>query len=420
MRSNLTNGNYCAPGGGFAKTSKQSSPALICLAQPLVDISAYMSEEFVKKHDLIHGGWQPAEQKHAPVFAALKNQKDVRYTLGGSTLNSIKVAQKISKKSPGFCGGIGCIGSDEIGKLFRETLHEVNVAPLLITRPKAETGQCAVLIDPKNAERTMITNLGAGRTFCGKDAVVFATEILRCEIMLMSAFFFKNLNGSETLHFMADMLRKSGGAVALSLGASPLWNETGLYRKELEEFLPRTDIVFMNEDEALAYGRTFIPEKLSNEQDELEKCKEIGRYIATLPKEERDIVDKFPARVVVITRGGSAAVLATGDEITTHQPQSIAKELVIDTNGAGDTFCGGFLAALLEGGSYKDGMRLGQHCALKMIQVLGCETDCLGTLTASKFISNSKHGDKRSLHLELEGPRAAINFKPGGQIVVAE
>ena len=57
---------------------------------------------------------------------------------------------------------------------------------------------------------------------------------------------------------------------------------------------------------------------------------------------------KSGERVVVITSGPKPTVIANRHFCKTVNVLPIDQELIIDTTGAGDAFCGGFLASLLQ------------------------------------------------------------------------
>ena len=50
----------------------------------------------------------------------------------------------------------------------------------------------------------------------------------------------------------------------------------------------------------------------------------------------------------------------------------IAKELLVDTNGSGDSFVGGFMAALSQGESVLDCVKAGIALSGHVVQRLGC------------------------------------------------
>lgn len=51
-------------------------------------------------------------------------------------------------------------------------------------------------------------------------------------------------------------------------------------------------------------------------------------------------------RVVVITQGSSETIVAVQGVVRTFPVEKIPNHLLVDTNGAGDAFVGGFIAQL--------------------------------------------------------------------------
>jgi len=128
---------------------------------------------------------------------------------------------------------------------------------------------------------------------------------------------------------------------------------------KLSATLPYTDILFGNEDEASALG-----DKLEWGSD----IKEIARRASVLPK-----ANAIRARTVVFTQGAKPTVVYVGGVfVGEFQPLLLAKEKIVDTNGAGDSFVGGFLAALVQGHSLADSVKAGHYVAYECIQRSGC------------------------------------------------
>lgn len=80
-------------------------------------------------------------------------------------------------------------------------------------------------------------------------------------------------------------------------------------------------------------------------------------------------------RIVIITQGSSATIVASSTSPTSapttksYPVTALKDDEIVDTNGAGDSFCGGFLGALvlgknidecIEAGSKMGAMNLGQ------------------------------------------------------------
>lgn len=90
----------------------------------------------------------------------------------------------------------------------------------------------------------------------------------------------------------------------------------------------------------------------------------IAAEIASLPKQ-----NKFRPRIVIITHGADPTIVVSSDAPTSPKIYPIipvATADIVDTNGAGDSFAGGFLGALVLGKSLDEaiegGHRLGAMC----------------------------------------------------------
>ncbi len=115
-----------------------------------------------------------------------------------------------------------------------------------------------------------------------------------------------------------------------------------LYMKEILEIIEYADCVFGNEDETSAFGR-----KIGLDFTNLH---EVTTYIANLPKK-----DLSKPRIVTTTQGINP-VLCTINNFETGEilkfeteVDVIDKENIMDLNGAGDAFVGGFLSQYVQG-----------------------------------------------------------------------
>ena len=82
---------------------------------------------------------------------------------GGSASNTVATIAQLGWKA----AFIGKIGSDEVGKFYREDLIKNNVKPILLTS-SLMSGWCIVLITP-DGERTFCTYLGAAADLHAED-----------------------------------------------------------------------------------------------------------------------------------------------------------------------------------------------------------------------------------------------------------
>ena len=96
----------------------------------------------------------------------------------------------------------------------------------------------------------------------------------------------------------------------------------------------------------------------------------VAEAIAALPKKGA------AGRIVILTQGSTETVIASTNSPTFTVPVvSIEDHKIIDTNGAGDAFTGGFLAALAAGKTLTVSCEVGHWAAGIIIGHSGCVFD---------------------------------------------
>lgn len=128
------------------------------------------------------------------------------------------------------------------------------------------------------------------------------------------------------------------------------------FQVQLQQVLPYCDLVFGNETEAEAWASaTGYPDKSD--------LGAIAQAIAALPK-----ANPSRPRTVVFTHGAEATIVASSKESEPRvfKVHALKDEEIVDTNGAGDAFAGGFVAGLISGKSLEEcveaGHRMGAMC----------------------------------------------------------
>ena len=123
--------------------------------------------------------------------------------------------------------------------------------------------------------------------------------------------------------------------------------------------MPYVDIFIGNESEAEAWATTHSypdPKDLAG----------IAKSIALLPK-----ANENRPRWVIFTQGALHTVVVTADK--PDQPQifavdPLAEDQIVDTNGAGDAFAGGFLGAIVSGKTLEESVLAGHKLARACVQ----------------------------------------------------
>lgn len=122
------------------------------------------------------------------------------------------------------------------------------------------------------------------------------------------------------------------------------------FKTQLEQVIPLCDIIIGNEAEAEAWANA---SGLPDPKD----LKAVAKAIALLPK-----TNPSRPRTVIITQGAESTILFTSG-VPNHPRvfpvKALTNEEIVDTNGAGDAFAGGFLGALVAGKSLEESVEVG-------------------------------------------------------------
>merc|ERR1712146_873894 len=77
-------------------------------------------------------------------------------------------------------------------------------------------------------------------------------------------------------------------------------------------------------------------------------------------------------RTIVITQGSEPTIVCKNGLVTEYPILALPKEKLVDTNGAGDAYVGGFLAALSKDLTVADCCQAGAYAASVIVQHSGC------------------------------------------------
>ncbi|CAE7781442.1 ADK [Symbiodinium sp. CCMP2592] len=310
-------------------------------------------EDTFDKYGLIPGNAILAEDKHQPLFAELAAKKDVVYVAGGATQNSIRVAQWMIQE-PGKTAYMGCIGEDDFGKKLIDACKKDGVDCKYMIDKTTPTGACAVTI--MNKERSLTTNLHAANNYKASHLQANMDTLKNAKIVYSAGFFITV--SPESIEIASQETLKTGAVYCLNLSA-PFIVQVPPFRAVLEKTLPCCDYLFGNETEARAYA-----EAVGWDTEDVEF---IATRLSLVP-----MAGSKPYRKVVITQGADPTIVAIRGQVTKYPVIALPKEKLVDTNGAGDAFVGGFLAALAKGKDIEACCKAGSYSASVVIQHSGC------------------------------------------------
>jgi len=320
---------------------------------PLLDISAVVEQETLDEWGVKLNDAILAEDKHKPLYTKLATTHDVEYIAGGATQNSIRVAQWMSGVA-GTTAYVGCIGTDKFGAQLEEAAKGDGVDVHYMKQSTTETGTCAVLV--KGGERSLCANLAAANCYDKShfDTPEIQALLAQTKIVYIAGFFLTV--SPPTIMAIGKELAECGKTFCLNL-AAPFIPQ--FFTAPLNEAINYADFVFGNESEAAIYGETVGWGK------DVANC---ALKLAALPK-----ASGARPRVVVFTQGKDPTIVACGGVISSFPVTLLPKEKLVDTNGAGDSFVGGFLAMLAKGCDLATCVNAGHYAARQIIQVSGCK-----------------------------------------------
>merc|ERR1712159_723476 len=234
-------------------------------------------------------------------------------------------------------------------------MNKDGVNALYMVDKATPTGTCAVCITGNN--RSLVANLSAANNF--KESHVQLPEnksVVEQAKVIYSAGFFATVS-PPSMKIAWEMATKTGALYCINLSA-PFLMQVPPFKAVFVDAIPHADYVFGNETEAATWAET--------EGWETKDCSFIATRLSLIPSA------KGKHRTVVITQGAEQTLVAHKGYVTTYPIIKLEKEKIVDTNGAGDAYVGGFLAGLAKGKDIKACHEAGAYSASIIIQQSGC------------------------------------------------
>ncbi|ORY23820.1 adenosine kinase [Naematelia encephala] len=340
-----------------------STPLVLCMGNPLLDIQVDSSEgpKYLEKYDLKSNDAILAEEKHMPIYDDIVKNAKVDYVAGGAGQNTARgAAYVLPEKSVAY---IGSVGDDDLMKTLRAANEAESVISAYQVQPApARTGACAVILS--GHDRSLCTTLRAAELFTASHLAQpeVANIIAGAKYFYIEGYFLTH--GVESCLELAKTASSRGKTVVLNLSAPFI---PQFFKVQLEELLPHVDILIGNESEAAAYA----------EAAGMEKDTPLAQVATNLAAASKSNASR--PRLVIVTQGASSTLVASSspsvspsnlkledENPKTYPVPKLAADKIVDTNGAGDMFAGGFLGALALGKDLDEcievGHKLGQMC----------------------------------------------------------
>ena len=306
----------------------------ICfIGNAIVDILSKTSYESLNNLKIPKGSMKLVDVESSDEI--LKHIQNHSIISGGSAANTAVGFKSFGGK----CSFIGQIGKDKFGDLFSKDLNNSGV--FFQDRdylPLEKTSKCIVLVTP-DAERSMITYLGASNKF---NINSFDEQfIINSNMIYIEGYLFDQPEAKKAIFYCCNLAKSYNKKITLSL------SDTFCVDRHRIDFLnlidKYVDIIFANEDEIKSlYKLDLIPS-----------------------------INKIKSNVDVgaITLGSKGSVVFANKVENYIDP--IFVEKLVDTTGAGDLFAAGFLYGLINQYSIERCGYLGNKAASEVIKYIG-------------------------------------------------
>ncbi|KAF8273850.1 adenosine kinase [Lactarius quietus] len=333
----------------------EQSYSLFCMGNPLLDIQVTSGEDLLKKYNLKANDAILAGEEHLPIYTEIVNERKVVYVAGGAAQNAARGAAYVLP--PNSVVYTGCVGDDQLAEQLREANKREGLTEAYLVKRGEQTGACAVVITGHH--RSLVTTLRAAEKF--EKTHLSTPEVARlidgAKFFYVEGYFLTH--GVESAIEVAKKASDSGKVFVVNLSAPFI---PQFFKVQLEQLFPYCDFVIGNESEAAAWASAVgLPDK--------DDIPAIARSIALLPKS-----NPSRQRTVIITQGSESTVVVSAadpDKPKIFSVDSLEDQQIVDTNGAGDAFAGGFLGAIVSGKSVDEAVLAGHKMGAMCVQLVG-------------------------------------------------
>jgi ribokinase len=252
---------------------------------------------------------------------------------GGKGANQAVAAARLGAR----VSMIGCVGSDAYGEALRGALLAERIDCQAVSTVDGSSGVALIVVDDSSQNAIVIVP-GANGALTAEaidrfDSVIQAADVLICQLEVPDAS-------------VGHALKRGR-----ELGKTVILNPAPASRPLPSDWYASIDYLIPNESEASALTGLVV--------DSLETAQAAATRLIAMG-----------AGKVIITLGAQGSLFADGQRFE-HFPAPVVK--AVDTTAAGDTFVGGFAAALAGGEDEVQAIRFGQVAAALSVTRAGAQ-----------------------------------------------
>lgn len=308
------------------------------------------------KYDVACVGIIVADTMAKPVATIPKKGKlelvdKISLFTGGCAVNTAIDLSKIGLNT----AIVGKVGNDGFGHFMLSALKEQKVNTDGVVIDEEASTSASVVISNADGERSFLHSLGANAQF-GEADVNYEIIQDSAIVFVAGSLLMPKFDGAECARFLKKC-REMGKPIVLDTA----WDSTGGWMKTLAPVMPYIDYFMPSYEEAA---------KLSGESE---------------PEKIADVFLSMGPKVVVIKNGKEGCFIKTADGENFSVP-TFVRIKPVDTNGAGDSFCAGFLTGISKKWSLYDCGRFANAVGTHCIMMAGASTGIKSETEIKQFM----------------------------------
>ena len=239
---------------------------------------------------------------------------------------------------------VGKVGCDLFGQFLEEKLNTYGVDTRGLAKDENKNSSVSIVLLDNSGERSFLHTVGTNGTFSESD--IDYSIIDECDLVFLTGtYLMDTFDGAETALFLKKC-KEMGKTTFLDV----CWDAKGRWAEVLDSAMPYIDYFMPSIDEAVNIAGC----------DGLEGMADV-------------FMSKGVKNVVIKTGKTGSYMRLDGESVGKTYP-SLKGVTAIDTTGAGDSFCSGFLSAFARDLSPEECIRVGNTTGAMCVTAKGATT----------------------------------------------
>lgn len=287
--------------------------------------------------------------------------QNLRKSFGGDTLNTAVYLSRLTVNKNVNVSYATALGQDKFSKEMMNNWKREGIDTQFVQCSEVKQPGLYVVETDDEGERSFLywRNDSAAKYWLETASTEFIDNLVKQDVIYLSGISLAILppESREKLYRLLDRCNKAGGKVFFDNNYRPqLWESAEQAAENYKRLLSVTHTALLTfDDEQSVFGDACIEECIARTCD-------------------------LGVQEIVIKRGGKECLIVNNEETFVVEANAIAKEKVIDTNAAGDSFAAGYMSKRLLGAS-------SIIAAKKAHQVAGTVIQHRGAIIDAKYIA---------------------------------